>query len=191
MHRTGWVKKKYLSTRHCLCLFSVLLNHMLNARVRLWLPTLLINVVTFAIHLSCKTVTWIFHFSRTIYKCAFIYQLTRAIISANIKLSHKHKQVKKYTLPPIFYHQVHKVWVQISFSKGISIDALYRQGHSIPSHILESVGQQGNMLNIRTHVNGERKIFKSQLTIVFFKKKLLTVWKNQQCLRSAIFILTC
>jgi hypothetical protein len=32
---------------------------------------------------------------------------------------------------------------------------------------LESVGQQGNMLNIRTHVNGERKIFKSQLTIVF------------------------
>jgi hypothetical protein len=37
---------------------------------------------------------------------------------------------------------------------------------------LESVGQQGNMLNIRTHVNGERKIFKSQLTIVFLKKTI-------------------
>jgi hypothetical protein len=75
--------------------------------------------------------------------------LTRAIISAKIKLSHKHKQVKKYTLPPILYHQLNKVRVQISVSKGISIDALYRQGHSIPSHILESVGQQENMWNIR------------------------------------------
>lgn len=58
-------RKEYLSTRHCLCTFSVLLNHMLNIRVRLWLPTLLINVVTLSIDLSCKTITWKFHFSRT------------------------------------------------------------------------------------------------------------------------------
>lgn len=54
------VRKQYLSTRHCVCLLLVLLKHMLNTRVWLWLPALLINVVTFAIHLSCKTVIWNF-----------------------------------------------------------------------------------------------------------------------------------
>lgn len=67
MCQTG-VRKQYLSTRHCICLLSVLLDHMLNTRVWLWLPTLLINVVTFTICLPCKTVIWKFHFSRKIYK---------------------------------------------------------------------------------------------------------------------------
>lgn len=47
-------KEGNLSTRHCLCTSSVLVNHNLNTWVRLRLPTLLIKVITFTIALSYK-----------------------------------------------------------------------------------------------------------------------------------------